>query len=118
MTITRGRTFTAQNTLKNSSGVATAPAVSSEVRFIAKWKATDDDTQTVFTCSTVSNDGITFSGGTGVFTLTISAGKTSTLPATTERMVLSYELIYIVSPDVYTLDAGRLYIEPAVLQTV
>jgi hypothetical protein len=116
LTITRGRTSTFRCTLY-LNGTATAPGGSSDTILAVKWKATDDDASAVFTCRV--GDGVTYAGGTGVFTLVISANKTSTLPSSPARAVLTFELIYKASAtDAYTLDSGTLYVEPSVLRTV
>jgi hypothetical protein len=111
ITLTRGRTYEANNTLL-VSGVATAPAGGSDTRFVVKWRATDPDSATVFSC--VVGDGVTYSGGPGEFTLKISAAKTADLPSSDGRLSLFYELMYVTGADVYTLDSGRLYIQPSV----
>ena len=115
MTITRGRTSIFSSTLL-FNGAAVAPGVSDDLRFAVKWNPTDDDSKLVFTCAI--GDGVVFSGGTGQYTLTISAAKSSLLPAARERLVLSFELLYVKPPKVYTLDSGILYVEPSVLQNV
>ena len=116
MIITRGRTYEASSTFR-VNGTATAPGVSDQFRFIVKWKPTDPDTDIVFQCSL--GDGIVFSGGTGEFTLTISSSKSSGLPVSDARQVLSYEFIYVrAGTDAFTLDSGTLYVEPAVLSTL
>lgn len=113
LTLTRGRTYEARNTLR-LNGVAVAPAVSSDTRFVVKWRAADSDEDVVLACSV--GDGVTYSGGTGEFTLKIDAAKTSGLPLTDGRLALVYELLYVTPPDVYSLDSGKLFIIPSVLQ--
>lgn len=116
MEITRGRTDIRHGTLL-LDGVATAPAGSTDIIFAAKWSATKPDTALVFTCRV--GDGIQVTGSTGAFILTISSAKTALLPASNERLVLVYELIYKVSAtEAYQIDGGTLYVKPSVLETV
>lgn len=116
MTVQKGRTAIFGATLL-LDGVATAPAGSSDTRFVVKWNSTDADSEAVLTC--VVGDGITYSGGTGVFTLKITASKTAGLPTNNDRLrPLVYELYYVTGDDVYTLNSGTLYVEPSVQTTV
>jgi hypothetical protein len=114
MTITRGRTYEAASTLRrNGAGYALGP--SEDLKLVVKWKPTDEDTAVVFTCSTAAGDGVTFSGAAGEYVLKISSEKSSLLPLSPARLNLWYELIFITPPEAYTVDSGRLYVQPALL---
>ena len=116
MKLRKGRSETKICTLKYD-GVAVAPHVSSATRFTVKWNATDADEDAVLTCAV--GDGITYSGGTGVFTLHITASKTAALPTSNGPLrPFVYELYYVLGQDAWTLSTGPLYVDSSVQTTV
>lgn len=116
MDVYQGRTAVFGCTLR-LNGVAVAPdVITGNIKLVVKWNTSDPDDLTLLTCS--YGDGVVVSGGTGVFTVTIAASKTSSLPLTPERIPMVYELFYITGANVYTLDSGSFYVLPTVQRTV
>jgi hypothetical protein len=107
----RNRTY--KLTCTATEGVSAVNLTGATLSLTARWSAGGD---VVFTCSSPSDGIVITSPSTGVFTITIAASKTSSLPIEEGFLALPYEvLLTTTGGELYTLLYGKLVVTPNIV---